>query len=206
MAAGTQNAYTNRASEYTSLLGSMDAVHPADRHLVETWADQVGGTILDAGCGPGHWTAHLARRGRNVRGIDLVPAFIEHARTAYPDVTFDTGSIDSLDAPTGSLGGVLAWYCLIHHDPASIHVPLQQLARVLQPNGSLLLGFFVGPSVEAFDHAVTTAYYWPVSALASELEAAGFEIGETHTRTGTGYRPHGAVVAMRKAVVNRDRG
>ena len=206
MAAGTQNAYTNRASEYTSLLGSMDAVHAADRHLVETWADQVDGAILDAGCGPGHWTAHLARRGHNVRGIDLVPAFIDHARTTYPDVTFDTGSIDSLDAPTGNLGGVLAWYSLIHHDPTTIQVPLQELARVLQPTGSLLLGFFVGPSVEAFDHAVTTAYYWPVSALTSELEAAGFEVEETHTRTGTGYRPHGAVMATRKVVVRRDRG
>lgn len=206
MAAGTQNAYTNRASEYTSLLGSMDAVHAADRHLVETWADQVDGAILDAGCGPGHWTAHLARRGHNVKGIDLVPAFIEHARTEYPDVAFDTGSIDSLDAPTGSLGGVLTWYSLIHHDPTSIHVPLQQLARVLQPNGSLLLGFFVGPSVEAFDHAVTTAYYWPISVLTSELEAAGFEVEETHARTGAGYRPHGAVMATRKAVARRDRG
>lgn len=205
MAARTQNAYTNRAREYAALLGSMDAAHPADRHLVETWADQVDGAILDAGCGPGHWTAHLARAGRNVKGIDLVPAFIEHARTAYPGVGFDTGSIDSLDAPTGSLGGVLAWYSLIHHDPASIQVPLQELARVLQPNGSLLLGFFVGPSVEAFDHVVTTAYYWPISALTSELEAAGFEVGETHTRTGAGYRPHGAVMVTRKVVPRRDR-
>jgi trans-aconitate methyltransferase len=49
--------------------------------------------VLDAGCGPGHWTNHLAGRGLEVRGIDLVPAFIEHARTSYPDVAFDFGSI-----------------------------------------------------------------------------------------------------------------
>lgn len=194
----TTQAYADRASEYTSLLGSMDAVHPADRHLVETWADQVEGAVLDAGCGPGHWTAHLAGRGCAVQGIDQVPAFIHHARTTYPDVAFEVGSMDSLEANTGSVGGVLAWYSLIHHDPALIQVPLRELARVLQPNGSLLVGFFVGSAIEPFDHAVTTAYYWSVSALTRELEPAGFEVSEAHTRTGTGYRPHGAVIATRK--------
>lgn len=100
---------------------------------------------------------------------------------------------------TGSLGGVLAWYSLIHHEPTSIQVPLRELARVLRPNGSLLLGFFTGPSVPPFDHAITTAYYWTISPLEVELESAGLEISEAHTRTGVGYRPHGAVVATRKA-------
>lgn len=193
-----QSAYAERASEYASRLGSMDAVHPADRHLVETWADHIEGEIIDAGCGPGHWTAHLVRRGCAVGGIDQVPAFIDLARAAHPEPTFTTGSMESLEASTGSIGGVLGWYSLIHHDPRSIHVPLRELARVLRPNGSLLLGFFVGPSVEAFDHAIATAYYWPISALTAELESAGYEVSEAHTRTGAGYRPHGAVIATRK--------
>ena len=194
----TTQAYADRASEYTSLLGSMNAVHHSDRHLVETWADQIEGTILDAGCGPGHWSAHLAERGCVMQGIDPVPAFIHHAQTAYPDVEYEIGSIDSLEARTGSVGGVLAWYSLIHHDPASIQVPLRELARVLQPNGSLLLGFFVGSAVEPFDHAVTAAYYWPITVLTGQLESAGFDVNEVHTRTEPGYRPHGAVIATRK--------
>lgn len=120
-------AYAERAGEYTAHLGSMDAVHHADRHLVETWADQTGGTIIDAGCGPGHWTAHLAGRGCAVRGIDQVPAFIDHARTDHPHAAFDIGSVDSLDAAAGSLGGVLSWYSLIHHEPTAIHVPLREM-------------------------------------------------------------------------------
>lgn len=39
MRAAIQNEYADRAREYASLLGSMDAVHSADRHLVEAWAD-----------------------------------------------------------------------------------------------------------------------------------------------------------------------
>lgn len=67
-------AYAERAGEYTAHLGSMDAVHHADRHAA-----------------------------------------------------FDIGSVDSLDAAAGSLGGVLSWYSLIHHEPTAIHVPLREM-------------------------------------------------------------------------------
>lgn len=195
--AEVRKAYINRTREYASLLGSMDTVHPSDRHLVEAWADQIEGPILDAGCGPGHWTAHLTERGCMIHGIDQVPDFIHHARIAYPDATFETGTIESIEAATGRFGGILLWYSLIHHHPSSIHIPLYELYRVLQPHGSILLGFFVGASRVAFDHAVTTAYYWSVDDLSKEIASAGFSITETHSRSGSGYRPHGAILATR---------
>jgi ubiquinone/menaquinone biosynthesis C-methylase UbiE len=103
-----------------------------------------------------------------------------------------------LGAATASLGGVLSWYSLIHHDPLDIRTPLAEFARVIRPGGGLLVGFFEGPAVETFDHAVTTAYRWPVVELGEWLVAAGFEVMETHTRTGIGYRPHGAIIARRE--------
>lgn len=92
---------------------------------------------------------------------------------------------------------MLARYSLIHHEPRSIRRALSEFARVLRPGGALLVGFFTGPEVEAFDHAITTAYRWPPDALGIELRDAGFEVIETHTRTGPhpGPRPHGAVLA-----------
>jgi len=100
-------AYSARAAEYTELLGSMGAVHPSDRQLIDSWAAAVDGRVLDAGCGPGHWTGHLAGRGLDARGIDLVPSFVEHARAAYPGVRFDLESIEDIAEPDGALGGVL---------------------------------------------------------------------------------------------------
>ncbi|WP_371742785.1 class I SAM-dependent methyltransferase [Plantibacter sp. CFBP 8804] len=196
-----RTAYSGRAVEYADLLGSMASVHPSDLQLVSSWADRIDGRALDAGCGPGHWTAYLASRGLDVRGIDLVPEFIEHARIHHPGARFDLGSLDALDAETGSVGGVLAWYSLIHHHPDTIGVPLTEFARVLRTGGELLIGCFVGASVEAFDHAVVTAYRWPVMELAERVRRAGFDIAETHTRTSLDQRPHGAILARRADAV-----
>ena len=190
-------AYGGRAAEYIELLGSVDAMHPSDRELIGTWGDRVVGPAIDAGCGPGHWTDFLARRGLDMRGVDLTPAFVEHARRRYPELRFATGSLDALDASDASLGGVLAWYSLIHHTPDAIGSALDEIARVLRPGGLLLIGFFDGSAVGEFEHAVTTAYRWPVADLSERLRASGFEIVESHTRTGVGYRPHGAIVARR---------
>ncbi|KAA9130412.1 class I SAM-dependent methyltransferase [Microbacterium caowuchunii] len=172
----------------------MGAVHTIDRHLVEAWATSTAGRVLDAGCGPGHWTNRLASLGVDVHGVDLVPEFIGHARITYPAARFDLGSIDDLDEPDGALGGILSWFSTIHHDPSQITTPLAEFARTLRPGGTLLLGYFQGTRVEAFDHAVARAYRWTAHELHAALEAVGFEIIETHQRTERGRRPVGAIL------------
>ena len=191
-------AYSARAADYVEQLGSVASLHPSDRALIRSWAAQVEGPILDAGCGPGHWTAYLVEHGNDVRGVDQVPEFIDHARRTYPHVSFELGSFDTLHDVSDSVGGVLAWYSLIHHEPSTVRAALEEFARVIRSGGSLLLGFFIGPAVEPFDHAVVTAYRWSPEALSTELRAAGFDIVETHTRVGRTLkpRPHGAIVAQ----------
>ena len=192
-------AYSARADEYAALLGSMDAVRPDDRALVDAWADGQSGALVDAGCGPGHWTAHLAQQGHRVSGIDAAPEFVEHARRTHgASVDFRVGSLDALPLADGSVDGVLAWYSVIHHEPSRIGGPLDEFRRVLTPGGGLLLGFFEGAAVEAFDHAVITAYRWPVVSLAALLDEAGFDVVDVHTRTDPGHRPHGAISAVRR--------
>ena len=195
MTSEVASAYASRAADYIELLGSMHSVHPSDRQVVGDWARQLDGPVVDAGCGPGHWTAHLAERGVDARGVDRVPAFVEHARRTHPGVPFDLGDLERLPDAPASVAGVLSWYSLIHHAPQAVAAPLAEFARVLRPGGGLLVGYFHGTAVEPFDHAVTTAYRWPADALTAELAAAGFEVVESYTRTSPGQRPHGALAA-----------
>src|SRR5699024_11281833 len=59
----------------------------------------------------------LHQMGLEVMGIDITPELVGIARREYPDVTFIEGSMDTLPVPDGALGGILAWYSLIHTPP-----------------------------------------------------------------------------------------
>ena len=191
-------AYSCRAREYSEVLGSMAAVHPSDLHLVSQWAGDVDGEIVDAGCGPGHWTNFLAEQGHAARGVDVVPEFVTYATNTFPGVSYTLGSLDSLDADTASIGGILSWYSLIHYEPETIRIPLQELSRALKSGGTLLVGFFEGHAVEEFAHAVTPAYRWPVDVLGAELNATGFDVVESHVRKTAGQRAVATIVARRR--------
>lgn len=194
-----QAAYGRRATEYVELFGSIDAASDVDRAQIREWAGQVEGRIIDVGCGPGQWTAWLHELGSDVEGIDPTPAFVNEARRRHPRLSFSIGRAEELGAADESLGGVLAWYSLIHTDPREIDVALTEFARCVRPGGHLALGFFTGPRIESFDHAVTTAYFWPVDALAGVVESVGFQVLSTSTRHDPGVRPHGLITALRRA-------
>jgi SAM-dependent methyltransferase len=191
-------AYSTRSAEYTSLFGSIESTHPADRGLVRSWTQELHGRVIDAGCGPGQWTSFLHSLGVEVEGVDLVPEFIETARQLHPDVAFTQATLERLPTPDGSLAGILAWYSMIHTPPAGIGQVLSEFARCIKPGGSLLLGFFEGPAIEKFPHAVTPAYFWPVEELSARLLNAGFTVVSTHSRTDPGSRPHAAILARRE--------
>ena len=200
----TTQAYGARAQEYADLLGTIEAMAPEDRRRIESWAEGVEGPILDAGCGPGHWTAHLVALGHEARGIDPVPEFVEIARRSHPGIDYDVGSFAELaDGPVrtgqaGPWGGILAWYSLIHLEPGEVPGALTQLHGALRPGGSLLVGFFDGHRQESFAHAVAPAQYWPTEKMTRLLEDAGFDVVDLERRQVPGSRPHAAIIAERR--------
>ena len=149
-------AYDPRAAEYVALFGEVGRLAAVDRALVRRWRDSTGGTLLDAGCGPGAWSGLIHEHGRPVVGLDVSAAFLDHARATRPGVSLVRSSLEALPLRDGCVGGVLAWYSTIHLEPDRLPAALAELARVLAPGGSLLLGFVAGPPAEPFAHAVTT--------------------------------------------------
>lgn len=189
-------AYDALADEYTEKLGSLEQMASPDRATIERWRDGVSGRLLDAGCGPGHWADVLSDgRSRDVLGIDASTHFVESARQRFPHVPFVVGDLAALPVPTASVGGILAWFSVIHTTPVDVPATLGELARVLAPRGSLLLGFFDGDAGAPFDHAVTTAYFWSAEALGALLAPHGFVVERATARRDPGLRRHGALLA-----------
>lgn len=67
-----------------------------DRQLISEWAESLTGRVVDAGCGPGHWTQLLYESGVDVVGIDMVEEFVESAKERFPSTPFEVGDFASL--------------------------------------------------------------------------------------------------------------
>ncbi|MFC6089751.1 class I SAM-dependent DNA methyltransferase [Saccharothrix lopnurensis] len=192
-----RDAYGRLAEEYAELAFSAEGMPEPDVGLVSRWAEEVSGRVVDAGCGPGHWTDFLRGRGCDVEGVDLVPRFVDMARSRFPDSSFRVGRLDELGVPDRSLGGILSWYSIIHTAPEDVPRVLGEFARCLRGGGGLVLGLVEGPRVEPFPHAVVTAYHWPVEEMSRRLAEAGFRVEATTSRVDPGKRPYAAIVARR---------
>ena len=83
----------------------------------------------------------------------------------------------SLNVTDGTLGGVVAWYSIIHTPPRAVAGLFDEFARVLAPGGQLLLVFQAADNgqttPQAFEHKVARAYRWPLDAVSVFLRRAG---------------------------------
>jgi SAM-dependent methyltransferase len=173
-----REAYASVAGLYIELFGTSQQTHPDDLAFIREHFSGLPGTVLDLGCGPGHLTGYLRSLGVDAAGIDMVPEFIAHAEAAHPGVEFRLGSMRDLDVPDHCVAGMLAWYSLIHVPPQELDGVLAGMRRAMAPAGTLVVGFFDGDDVAAFDHKVVTAFRWPADEFSRRLTRAGFtEVG-----------------------------
>ncbi|GIE35418.1 methyltransferase [Actinoplanes italicus] len=170
-----RDAYSYMSEQYIALFDGDWQAHADDTALVREHLVGLDGTVFDLGCGPGHWSAYLHSLGADVTGVDLVPEFIDHARTHFPGPEFRLGSMVDLELPDHSVAGILSWYSTIHLSPPELDAALIEFRRMLAFSGKLVIGFFDSDDeVAAFDHKVCTAYRWPVDELSARLARAGF--------------------------------
>lgn len=120
------------ADSYTRFMGRFsEPLAPRFAALVP----EVGGRVLDVGCGPGVLTDVLVHRygpGR-VDAIDPTPGFVEAARSRLPEVDVRLGTAEELpyadDAYAASYAQLVVHFM---NDPVR---GLNEMARVTEPGG-----------------------------------------------------------------------
>jgi len=190
----TRLAYDTIADDYGAKFGVTLTGIPFEHAMLAVFAELVreggGGPVVDVGCGPGYWTAHLNSLGLNAFGVDLSPAMVAFARRTYPALRFDEGSMTALDLADGSVAGVTAFYSTIHIPTWSLGGVFAGFWRVLRPGGHVLLAFQRGDEhrhrTESFGRKISLDYYLrEPEVVASLLTAAGFEPVAQLTREPT---------------------
>ena len=192
-----QKSYDGIADEYARHLYSELDNKPLDRELLTRFAARVKGkgAICDMGCGPGHIARFLHDQNRDtnrndnldVFGLDLSPGMLEEARRLNPEISFRRGNMLALDLPDASLAGIAAFYAIVNLPREALPQVFREMARVLKPDGLLLLAFHMGDEMllpdALWDRPISlNFYFFPPHAIQRDLEAAGLTVEEVIER------------------------
>lgn len=186
-AMSVRSSYDTVAGAYAERFENELDHKPFDRALLDDFARSVTGPIADIGCGPGQIAAYLRGRGADVRGVDLSPGMVEQARQLFPEIPFEAADMRALPFEDTSLGGVCAFYSIIHLPSQDHPTALAELLRVLAPGGQALVSFHIG------DEPVHLASWWEQEvdldffyfrpeAMADAFRRAGFAVDEIRER------------------------
>lgn len=143
-------------------------------------------TILDLGCGPGHWSARLARHypAARVIGLDLAAAMLDEARRRHPEaIAWVRG--DAAALPLAGQGLDLLFSNLAIQWCPDLEAVLVEARRVLRPGGRALINT-LGPGTLAEVAQAWSRPGRPAALLdfvdAGRLEAAARRAGFARVR------------------------
>jgi len=145
------------------------------------------GPVCDMGCGPGHIARYLAMHGADAFGVDLSEGQVQRARQLNPGIPFQCDNMLNLTLAPASLGGIAAFYAIVHFTLDQAEAAFREFRRVLVPGGYALLSFHIGTDRvhrdEFLGHAVSMDFIlFQPDDIVAMLEAAGLSVEELTMR------------------------
>ncbi len=184
-----QKSYDNVAREYADEIYEELAGKPFDREVLERFAERVRGRgrVCDLGCGPAQIARYLRDRGVDAFGLDLSGGMLRQAQRLNPDLQWVQSSMLALGIGSETLGGIAAFYSIIHIPRPQVVAALAELRRVLRTGGALLITFHLGSEdshhEEMFGRRVSLdVAFFTTAEMRGYLQAAGLQVEEAKER------------------------
>jgi 2-polyprenyl-3-methyl-5-hydroxy-6-metoxy-1,4-benzoquinol methylase len=144
-----------------------------------------GMTVLEVGCGTGHFTRELARSGADIIAIDVSPELlrIANATNSAPNVQYQIQNAYALTYPEGAFDSVVG-SSVLHH--LEVEAALRDMYRVLKAGGTI---YFTEPNMLNPQIAIQKNVPWVKRKLGdSPDETAFFRWPLQRLLERTGYR------------------
>jgi ubiquinone/menaquinone biosynthesis C-methylase UbiE len=206
-----ENVYDAVAEEYAETFSGEHEKKPRDQEILHRFSQEIGDRrpIWDFGCGPGQTTAYLKNLGIEISGLDLSGKILEQARALHPEIPFRKGNILDLDFRDASIGGVVAFYAIVHFTQEQVGTAFREVFRVLQPGGLFLLTYHIGDETMHIDEFLgkrvdVDFMFFNTDFISTCLRDSGFERIRTIEREpypGVEYESRRAYVFATKPVV-----
>lgn len=208
-------SYDKIAAPYAAHYADELDSKPFDRDMLDIFASAIpgDGLVCDLGCGPGQVARYLANRGVDVFGIDISPQMVSIARTFAATIRFDEGDMLALPLQDSTLAGIAAFYAIVNLPACVLRRVFEEMFRVLQPQGSLLLAFHIGEETiapeELFGISISMQFnLFKPQFIAGELTDAGFRVERIFERDpypgGIEYPSRRAYLFAKKGDPGRD--
>lgn len=106
---------------------------------------QLGGRLLDVGCGSGSYLSYMERLGWNTEGVEVDPRAVRQARKF--SLTIHEGELEQHEFESHRFDVITLSHVLEHvHDPKRL---LEECLRILKPGGTLMA---ITPNIRSVGH------------------------------------------------------
>lgn len=181
-------AYDVVAHDYEAAFSDDLARLPLDRHMLDRARSAAGdGLILDLGCGTGSAGSYLTSNGARVVGLDLSIGMLTSGRSVnrFPSCQ---GDMRHLPFKSSVFSAIVAYYSVHNVTRAEVGMVLAESARVLQPEGTLLIATHLGDgevySSEFLGHdiATTGGSLYSSAEIVERVSSESFSVVSCETR------------------------
>ncbi len=180
-----RTSYDTVADAYEARFRDELAGKPRDRELLAELAAAATDPVVEIGCGPGQIGGFVREHGRRVYGLDLSPEMANLANRRLDGAL--AADMRLLPLPSERLGGLVAFYSIIHVRRSELAGTLAEFRRVLRPGGRVLFSAHEGQGEIVLDRFLDQAVpfvatFFELDELVDATTAAGLTITRAEQR------------------------